>query len=155
MHWPTSTLVSNLVPLKNTCSLEIRWQSLSRGMHLQLIALVTSRTPLNVLMVVTSDSEAMQRSLPGQTSWQKRIRDKVIGHLEFAGQKQLKAIERQIAIATVKSREGEQRGLPYKKMTGVFVGLKLMFSYHVRCLNLKLLLLEKFRCLFSVWILNV
>lgn len=70
MHWPTSTLVSNLVSLKKTCWLEIRWQSLSRGTHVQLTALVTSRTPVNVLIVVTSDSEAMQRSVPGQTSWQ-------------------------------------------------------------------------------------
>lgn len=69
MHWPTSTLVSNLVPLKKTCSEGIRWHFFSRDVQVQLRALVTSRTSLKDLTVFTSAREAVQKLVPGQSFW--------------------------------------------------------------------------------------
>ena len=48
---------------------------LSRGAHVQFKALMMSSRPFKLLIVVTSEGEAKQRFVPGQTCF----REKVIG----------------------------------------------------------------------------
>ena len=75
MHWPISTLVSYLVPLimNCTCSADTRLLPLSRGAHVQFIALMMSCRPFKFLIVVTSEGEAMQRFVPRQTCFREKV----------------------------------------------------------------------------------
>ena len=74
MHWATSTLVWYLVPLKCTCSADKRLLPLSRGAHVQFIALMMSCRPFKFLILVTSDGKrcrglCLGRSVLGKKWW--------------------------------------------------------------------------------------